>query len=102
MGGDETDVLNQIEALCSRPGKEQSGTAQEVLAIIQGVKVGDWPLTDFQPDAPAAAKLKYIERICGRPTGRNSRTAQEVLALIRGEDLDVWSSNLPKHLRIQP
>lgn len=99
----DTDLLlNQIEALCSRPGKERSGTAQEILAIIQGVKVGNWPLTDFQPNEPSSAKLKHIELICARPTGRNSRTAQEVLAIMRGEDLDLWSARLPKRLRIQP
>lgn len=93
----DTDLLlNQIEALCSRAGKERSGTAQEILAIIQGVKVGNWPLTDFQPDEPSPAKLKHIEMICAGPTGRNSRTAKEVLAIMRGEDLDAWGAHLPK------
>lgn len=95
-------LLNQIEALCSRPGKERSGTAQKILAVIQGVKVGDWPLTDYRPDEPLPAKLKHIELMCMGPTGRNSRTAQEALAIMRGEDLEAWSANLPKRLRIQP
>lgn len=99
---DTEAALNQIEALCSRPGKDRSRTAQEILAIIQGVKVNDWPLQDYEPDEPAPAKLKHIEFICTRHWGRNSRTAQEVLVIMRGEDLEAWSATIPKHLRIQP
>lgn len=98
---DTEAVLNQIEALCSRPGKERSGTAQEILAIIQGVKVNDWPLQDYEPDEPSPAKLKHIEFICSRHWSHNSRTAQEVLVIMRGEDLEKWSAKLPRYLRIQ-
>lgn len=97
-------VLNAIEALCSRPGKERSGHAHKVLAIIQDCPNGD----DEPTQAPstvtesAAVKLEQIKLACAAPAARNSRTAQEVLAIIGGEDLQAWSAKLPKRLRMQP
>lgn len=97
-------MLSRIEALCSKPGKERSGHAYRIKAILgDGLPRDGQPAQSPLPDADlAAAKLEEIKLMCAGPAGRNSRTAQEVLAIIAGEDLQAWSANLPKHLRMQP